>query len=246
MSDKIILRVFSKAGRSRVEIDSNQTLHDLKTELGNRLSITVKQIQLFKDEALKQTVAGRDTASIKSLFKNGDIIHVGNQNVELASVAPSATPVPTSGTSMIDTTGKGAAKDTADSAKPKPGQSGKTSRCHHISTQKCVHCMTSAVNAEEGKEGGDAVKEQPQGKCNHASTTRCPKCIGQIASVAPTKPKCHHGANQKCPNCLDQEAGMVADRKHDPFDGYIANRKKKCAGKHADNMRCQNCTFSQD
>ena len=104
-------------------------------------------------------MVGRDTATLKSLFKNGDIIHVGNQNVELASVAPAATPVPTPGTSMIDTTGKGTAKDVADPAKPKPGQSGKTSRCHHISTQKCVHCMPSAISAEDGKEGEEAAKE---------------------------------------------------------------------------------------
>jgi hypothetical protein len=158
-------------------------------------------------------------------------------------VAPVAEPASTSGTTMIDTSA-GATKGAADSAKPKPGQSGKTARCHHISTQKCVHCMTSAVNAEEGKEGAEI--EEPQGKCNHASTTKCPKCIGKTASVAPSKPKCHHGPNQKCPNCLDLEAGLVADRKHDPFDGFLANMKKKCAKQHAGNMKCQNCTFSQD
>ena len=44
MSDKIILRVFSKAGRSRVEISKTATLNDLKTDLSGRLSIAVKQL----------------------------------------------------------------------------------------------------------------------------------------------------------------------------------------------------------
>ena len=39
MSDKIILRVFSKAGRSRVEIGLKQTLAELKADLSKRLSI---------------------------------------------------------------------------------------------------------------------------------------------------------------------------------------------------------------
>ena len=88
MSDTIILRVFSKAGRSRVEIGKTQTLHQLKTELRGRLSIPEAKLKLFTDQALKKPVAGRDTASIDSIgLKNGDILHVGNQDAELASVA---------------------------------------------------------------------------------------------------------------------------------------------------------------
>ena len=79
MSASIILRVFSKAGRSRVEINPTSTLHDLKTELSSRLSIEARQLKLFTDEAMRKPVNGRDTATIQSLsFKNGDILHVGN------------------------------------------------------------------------------------------------------------------------------------------------------------------------
>ena len=79
MSDKIILRVFSKAGRSRVEIEKTANLHDFKTILSERLSIPAKQIKLFTDDKMKQPLAGRDTSSIQSLnLKNGDILHVGN------------------------------------------------------------------------------------------------------------------------------------------------------------------------
>ena len=79
MSDKIILRVFSKAGRSRVEIGINQTLQELKADLSKRLSIEQRQLKLFTDEQCRKPLAGRDSSSIKSLnLKNGDILHVGN------------------------------------------------------------------------------------------------------------------------------------------------------------------------
>ena len=90
MSDKIILRVFSKAGRSRVEIGTSQTIYDLKTILSERLSIPAKKINLFTDDACKKPLSGRDTASIQSLkLKNGDILHVGNQDANMASLAES-------------------------------------------------------------------------------------------------------------------------------------------------------------
>ena len=131
---------------------------------------------------------------------------------------------------MIDTTMKGT-KGTFSEQNKAP----KCRRCHG-STQKCINCMSAAqTNNAEGKKEGDETPEEPRGRCNHASSSRCPNCIGQTASVAPTKPRCHHGPNQKCPNCLDEDAGMIADRKHTPFDGFIAANKRKCAKSHASN-----------
>ena len=112
MSDKIILRVFSKAGRSRVEIGLSQTVFDLKTILSERLSIPAKKINLFTDDSCKKPLSSRDTASIQSLkLKNGDILHVGNQDANMASLAESQTssgPAVTTLSNMIDTSGKGA------------------------------------------------------------------------------------------------------------------------------------------
>ena len=218
MSDKIILRVFSKAGRSRVEIGLSQTVFDLKTILSERLSIPAKKINLFTDDSCKKPLSSRDTASIQSLkLKNGDILHVGNQDANMASLAESQTssgPAVTTLSNMIDTSGKGAQESsTTTDNKPKPGASGKTSRCHHISTQKCVHCMSSAGAAEEEKKQVEEVK-------------------------IPTKVRCHHGPNQKCPNCFNEHEGKIQDRKHEAFDGYIAAQRKKCAKSHASNQKC--------
>ena len=173
------------------------------------------------------------------------MIHVGNQNAELASVQKSEPPASSApaGSSMIDTSGgaKGGSSKPEEAKKP---VGGRTNRCHHIATQKCVHCMSSAI--QEGEEKKQDEEQAPKGKCNHASTSHCPNCIGKTASIAPAKRQCRHGPNQKCPNCLDQEEGMVKDRKHDPFDGYIKNMKKKCAKSHSSTQKCQNCTFSQN
>merc|ERR1712076_73456 len=87
MSDSIILRVHSKAGRSRVEISTKLSYFDLRQELERRINIPAKQIKLFTDQALKKELKGRDSDSLAKIgLKNGDMLHVGNQTVELTSV----------------------------------------------------------------------------------------------------------------------------------------------------------------
>ena len=56
---------------------------------------------------------------------------------------------------MIDTSGKGGStKEADDKPKINPG-TGKTAKCRHASTQKCIHCMSAAVenNGEDKKDG---------------------------------------------------------------------------------------------
>jgi hypothetical protein len=78
MSD-IILRVISQAGRSRVEINSGKPFKDLKDDIAGRLGIPAANLKMFKDQALKFGISGRDSDSIAKLgLKHGDIIHVAN------------------------------------------------------------------------------------------------------------------------------------------------------------------------
>lgn len=144
MSDTIILRVVSTAGRSRVEMKVNQTLFDFKQELSGRLGIPTNQIALFTDQALKKKVSARDTSSLaKCGFKNGDMLHVGNQNAVLTSVATAATQAKPAegGAKMIDTSGGTSGKPQAAAAAT---GTTRTSRCNHPTSSKCVHCMSSA------------------------------------------------------------------------------------------------------
>ena len=58
----------------------------------------------------------------------------------------------------------------------------------------------------------------------------------QVTSAPrPTKFRCTHASNVKCPNCMNEEEGLIQDRKHEPFDGFIAAARKKCAKTHASN-----------
>ena len=83
----IILRVFSKAGRSRVEIDQKKTFDNLKQELCTRLGLSnPAAVKLFSDDKLKKPIAGRGSDAIGKLFKNGDMIHVGNQDTVMAAL----------------------------------------------------------------------------------------------------------------------------------------------------------------
>ena len=98
---------------------------------------------------------------------------------------------------MIDTTmNSGSAANTAGSEKPKPVV--KTSGIRRLAD------LPQATESEENK--------IPEPKSQLAKLA---------ASKPTTKPKCNHGPNQRCPNCLDEDAGMIADRKHDPFDGFV-------------------------
>jgi hypothetical protein len=49
MSDSIVIRVISNAGRSRVELKSNQTISELKQELAKRLGVNAATLKMFTD-----------------------------------------------------------------------------------------------------------------------------------------------------------------------------------------------------
>lgn len=90
----VILRVYSKAGRSRVEMGESDTVHEFKQQIQKKLNLT-KAVGLFKDEACKVPHKLVDAKSIKaSGFKNGDIVYVGNADVQM-DLGPPKKYVPT-------------------------------------------------------------------------------------------------------------------------------------------------------
>ena len=83
----IILRVFSKAGRSRVEIDSKKSFDDLRVELAKRLGLeNANTVKLFLDDKFKKPIAARGGDVLSKIFKNGDILHVGNQDTVMTQL----------------------------------------------------------------------------------------------------------------------------------------------------------------
>jgi hypothetical protein len=75
----IIIRVISQAGRSRVEMKSDKLFKDLKEDIATRLGVEAASLKMFKDQALKQPLVGKDTDTLAKVgLKHGDIIHVAN------------------------------------------------------------------------------------------------------------------------------------------------------------------------
>jgi len=85
----IVIRVISNAGRSRVEMKPDQTVQDLKTEIANRSGVDVKTLKVFTDQAMRKALGGRDTDSLTKVgLRNGDMLHVANQNVTMTNLPP--------------------------------------------------------------------------------------------------------------------------------------------------------------
>ena len=87
MSDSIIIRVLSQAGRSRVEIAPSKTIADLKVEIATRLNIDAKTVTLCQDQAYKKKFAVKDSVTIaKSGLKNGAQLFVSNKGTEMTAL----------------------------------------------------------------------------------------------------------------------------------------------------------------
>ena len=87
MSDSIVIRVISTAGRSRVEMKSTQTVSELRKELATRLGVDIKTLKIFTDQAMRKALAGRDTDSlVKAGLKNGDMLHINNKDAQITQL----------------------------------------------------------------------------------------------------------------------------------------------------------------
>ena len=87
MSDTIIIRVLSQAGRSRIEIAPTQTIADLKAEIAKRLSLDAKTVTLCQDQAYKKKFSAKDSATLaKAGLKNGAQLFVSNQGTQMTAL----------------------------------------------------------------------------------------------------------------------------------------------------------------
>ena len=86
-------------------------------------------------------------------------------------------------------------------------------------------------------------KDAPK-KCRHGPTEKCLNCLGVTEdNWKDVKTKCDHGPDKKCPNCINEDE---REFKHEPFDSFLTEMRKKCAKLHKPEAKCPNCTFSQE
>lgn len=88
MADQeIIIRVMSKAGRSRLEIKSSQKISDFKDELSKRLGVDKASLKMFHDQAFKKAFQPRESDTLaKAGLKNGDMLFVSNSDTVMAQL----------------------------------------------------------------------------------------------------------------------------------------------------------------
>ena len=79
MSDSIVIRIISQAGRSRVEISSAKSVGELKNEIAGRLGLDAKTVMLCLDQGYKKKFTAKDNVSVaKAGLKNGAMLFVSN------------------------------------------------------------------------------------------------------------------------------------------------------------------------
>ena len=87
MSSSIIIRVFSKAGRSRLEFKTTDTIGSLKQEISKRQGVEAQTLKIFTDQACKRALGGRDSDTIAKVgLKNGDTLHIANADAQLTNI----------------------------------------------------------------------------------------------------------------------------------------------------------------
>lgn len=153
------------------------------------------------------------------------MLHVGNQDVELTSVIEAQKKAHEAATHAKVAETKEEAKD--------------------VKKDDTEMIDTSKKPAETHTSGKTPVTQEQKeiSKCRHGPNQKCINCLGvtkENAEYAAVKSLCQHPPGGKCPNCIKAEEKVF---KHESFDNWIVEQRKKCEKSHPPNAKCQNCTF---
>ena len=139
-------------------------------------------------------MTARDTTSIaKCGFKNGDMLHVGNQNAVMASAVQAsqqAKETAKSDTKMIDTsTAKTSVADASKSDEPKVNNTKnymRSARCTHPTSTKCINCIPPGGTIGEKKESEQVYQDKKEDEADKKEVKY---------QEPPSKKNCRHGPN---------------------------------------------------
>lgn len=61
----------------------------MKNEIASRLGLDASTLKLFTDNACRKPLGGRDADTLTKIgLKNGDMLHVSNQNAQITNLPP--------------------------------------------------------------------------------------------------------------------------------------------------------------
>ena len=200
MADQaIIIRVMSKAGRSRLEMKTSQMISDLTDELSKRLAVEKASLKMFHDQAYKRAFKPREADTLaKAGLKNGDMLFVSNSDTVMAQLPVVKVFKP------IDDEAK---KKEEEAKKDLPAEPLKDSFGRTLRTVEKVE---------------DTVAKDSYGRViktvDHSKDEK-PKQVNMIQK----------GEMKKL---SDDDEFFV---KHQSFENYLIEKKKKCKDKHLPN-----------
>ena len=222
---EIVIRVFSRSGRSRISLKKDATLGDLKEVVKNRLNVSPEN-QIFRIDQ-GGPLRGSDSALLQSLgVQNGTILHL-DAEAEVTNKDVFVRPVLT------------------ESAPPQPEEK-KDSRsydyehvreCRHGPKERCINCLAKE-DAKKKQEGTDSPKKEDMSwLCHHGPGGKCVNCLKDdfVANIKhesfehymlAKRAKCEHGREAVCPNCLppaDVSYKLKSCDRHPPWPHSICS-----------------------
>ena len=63
----LVFRIYSPAGRSRLEISNKATFLDLKNEIENRIKVPSKNLKLFSDHKKQKKITATNSKILKTM-----------------------------------------------------------------------------------------------------------------------------------------------------------------------------------
>ena len=229
----LIIRVYSKSGRSRIELPVGASLADLKAAVEAKLRVSSAQQSFSKvDETGPKLGAKNDSAKLSALgVRNGDVLYL-HAEAEIPTVQLNAKPV------IVEEMPVLKSQNSTKEADVK-SDSQYLRQCSHGPGQRCINCLVKeeAKRKEESKDG-EPAKEDLSWMCNHPKGVTCIKCLKNnfVAGIkhvsfehymADRKAKCEHPPEATCLGCLPPAEFSYKLKpgcpKHKPYPQGVCN-----------------------
>ena len=221
----IIVRIYSKSGRSRITVPSNATLINLKelviyNQISERLLVQLDQMVLTFESG--KPVRASPGTKLKDLgINNGTILNLDNEaNIPIIESGPPPGPMP-----LPDLVPQKSSEEQEKISNEKYIR-----KCNHDSRTRCINCFANEFHEEKKSEDNTWL-------CRHGPEGKCVNCVKDnfVSGIkhesfdhfmSSRMSKCQHASDARCANCLPPAAlshKVKQCNKHAPWPASICN-----------------------
>lgn len=205
----LIIRIYSKTGRSRLELAQGASLADLKAAVEAKLHVSPAQQSFSKnDESGPKLGAKSDNVKLSALgVRNGDVLYL-HAEADIPTVQLNSKP------EIVEELPVLKSQNSTKEVDVKKPDAQYLRNCAHGPGQRCINCLVreEAKRKEESKET-EPAKEDLSWMCTHPKGVTCIKCLKDnfVAGIkhvsfehymANRKAKCEHPPEATCIACL--------------------------------------------